>query len=188
VSWTDIETWINANLPKLHATLLPPSSTEDIRAAEQAIGHPLPTDLAAWWRQFGGIGEKTLLWDLIPGYWQPQGLTSALDDRAMILEVRNELFDSSPEAALREPAGTQNSELWLPAWVPVATNLGGSWLFVDLRGGPLRGCVMAWDNIEGADTEPLYPNVTAMLDHVSRALRGETEHRMVVKDGYFDWE
>ncbi|MGI5499589.1 SMI1/KNR4 family protein [Lentzea sp. CA-135723] len=188
MSWTDIEAWIAGNLPALHATLLPPSSADDIRTAEHSIGHPLPADLAAWWRQFGGIGERTLLWDLIPGYWQPLGLAGALADRAMTMEVRNDLFDSSPEAALQHPAGTQNTELWLPAWVPVATNLGGSYLFADLRGGPLHGCVMAWDNVEGADTEPLYPTVSAMLDHAARALRGETERRVVVKDGYFEWE
>ncbi|WP_394619303.1 SMI1/KNR4 family protein [Lentzea sp. JNUCC 0626] len=188
MSWTEIERWIAGTLPNLHTTLLPPSSTEDLQAAERTLGRALPADLAAWWRQFGGIGEKTLLWDLIPGYWQPQGLATALEDRAMIMEVRNDLFDSSPEEASRAPAGTRNGELWLPAWIPVATNLGGSHLFADLRDGPLHGCVMAWDNVEGADTNPLYPNVTAMLDHAARALRGETEHRVVVQDDYFEWK
>ncbi|MFD9697770.1 SMI1/KNR4 family protein [Lentzea sp. NPDC059081] len=188
MSWTDVESWIREHLPALHATLLPPSATQDITAAGRTIGHPLPADLAAWWRVFGGIGEKTLLWDLVPGYWQPEGLAEALRDREMIMEVRNDLFDSSPEAALREPAGTPNGELWLPAWVPVATNLGGSHLFVDLRDGPLHGCVMAWDNVEGADGGPLYADVTALLDFTSRALWGHTEHRVVVKDDYFEWE
>ena len=170
MSWSQIESWVAANRPGLHATLLPPSSTEDVTAAERAIGHELPADLAAWWREFGGIGEKTLLWDLIPGHWQPQGLASALADRALVMEVRNGLFDASPEPALHLPAGTPETELWLPAWIPVATNLGGSHLFADLRDGPLHGCVMAWDNVEGADTEPLYRDVTAMLDRAARAL------------------
>ncbi|HEX7306984.1 SMI1/KNR4 family protein [Lentzea sp.] len=188
MSWIDVERWAGENLPKLHATLLPPSSAQDIAAAESAIGHRFPADLAAWWREFGGIGEKTLLWDLIPGCWQPQGLAQALEDRAMVMEVRNDLFDSSPEAALREPAGTPNTELWLPAWLPVATDLGGGHLFVDLRGGPRHGCVIEWNKVEGADGVPVYADVTAMLDHASRALRGHTEHRVVVRDGYFDWQ
>ncbi|SDG66763.1 Cell wall assembly regulator SMI1 [Lentzea fradiae] len=193
-SWTDIESWVSENSPALHAAFLPPPSTSDVTAAEEAIGYALPAGLAAWWRRFGGIGDTGLLWGLVPGYWQPQGLRQALADRAMVMEVRNDLFSASPEeqrdqqeAALRDPAGTPHTEQWLPAWVPVATNLGGSHLFADLRDGPRHGCVMAWDNVEGADTDPVYPDVTAMLDHAARALHGGTDLRPVLDGGHLHW-
>lgn len=87
MSWTAIDAWVAENSPTLRAAFRPPSSARDLAAAEEAIGYPLLADLAAWWRRFGGIGDASLLWTLVPERWQPQGLRDALADREMIMEV-----------------------------------------------------------------------------------------------------
>lgn len=46
---------------------------------------------------------------------------------------------------------------------------------------------MEWDHVEGADTGPVYPHVTAMLGHAARALRGETDLSLVFDGDYFHW-
>ena len=74
---------------------------------------------------------------------------------------------------LAEPAGSLIGDLWLPLFVPIAVTASGSHLFVDLREGPLRGCVMPFDNVEGADEEPLWENVAAMLDATVEWLEGD---------------
>jgi cell wall assembly regulator SMI1 len=195
VSWTDIETWIGENSPALHAALLPPSSAVDIADAEETIGYALPAELVGWWRQFGGVGETYTRWPLVPPMWQPHGLDNALLLRTLMTQAISGIaFRTLGEekdyeaAALREPAGTSCVDIWLPAWLPVAADGSGHELFVDLRGGPRHGCVMEWDKYSGADSEPLWPGVTAMLDDALSALRGETGHRLVFERNDFHWE
>ncbi|MGW6442550.1 SMI1/KNR4 family protein [Lentzea sp. NPDC055074] len=195
MSWTDIEDWIGEKVPALHAALLPPSSAVDVADAEESLGYVLPADVSAWWRRFGGIGETYTHWPLVPTMWQPHGLATALRLRTlMTAAISGIAFATLGEekdyeaAALREPAGTPCVDIWLPAWLPVASDGSGWELFVDLRGGPSHGCVMEWDKYSGADSGPLWTDVTAMFDDAARALRGETKHRIVFERNDFHWE
>lgn len=195
MSWTDIESWIGEHAPALHAALLPPSSATDVADAEESIGYALPPDVSAWWRRFGGVGVTYSRWPLIPTSWQPHGLDRALHLRTLMMAAISGIaFATLGEekdyeaAALREPAGTPCVDLWLPAWLPVAADGSGYELFVDLRGGPHSGCVMEWGKYSGADGDPLWPSVTAMFAEASRALRGETGHRVVLAHNDFHWE
>ncbi|MDX3659320.1 SMI1/KNR4 family protein [Streptomyces sp. ID05-26A] len=194
MSWTDIEGWIGENAPALHAALLPPSSAVDITDAEESIGYALPDDVSAWWRRFGGIGETYTHWPLVPTMWQPHGLTTALRLRTLMSEAISGIaFTTLGEekdyeaVALREPAGTPCVDIWLPAWLPVAADGSGWELFVDLRAGSRHGCVMEWDKYSGADSDPLWPSVSAMFDDAARSLRGETGHRVVFERNDFYW-
>ncbi|WP_439657987.1 SMI1/KNR4 family protein [Lentzea sp. HUAS TT2] len=195
MSWTDIERWTADRAPTLYAALLPPSTAADVADAEEEIGYALPADLTAWWRQFGGIGETYSQWPLIPELWQPHGLDRSLHVRTLMTEAISGIAFSTlgeekdyEKAALREPAGTPCVDIWLPAWLPVAADGSGHELFADLRGGPRHGCVMEWDKYSGADSEPLWPNVTAMLDDTLRALRGESARRLVFEHNTFHWD
>ncbi|SDP87498.1 SMI1/KNR4 family protein [Lentzea jiangxiensis] len=195
MSWTEIERWIGEKAPALDAALLPPSTAIDIADAEETIGYALPDDVIAWWRRFGGIGETYHHWPLVPDIWQPHGLDRALHFRTLMMQAISGIAfatigeEKDYEAvALREPAGTPCVDIWLPAWLPVAADGSGHELFVDLRGGPLHGCVMEWGKYSGADGEAVWPGVTAMLDDTLKALRGETAHRLVFERGNFHWE
>ncbi|MFS8099089.1 SMI1/KNR4 family protein [Lentzea alba] len=188
MSWTGIEAWARTHAPKL--PLLPPSSPADIAAAEDVLGLTLPADLAAWWRQFGGIDDKYTRWELIAPSWHPYSLREALDDRTRMMDAIRGIASSSPdeEAASGEPAGSPCSDWWLPGWLPIASDGCGWLLFVDLRGGPLHGCVMEWDKYGGAENEPLWPNVTEMFAFALRALEsGDGERRVALDDGLY-WE
>lgn len=191
MSWTGIESWARTNAPGL--PFQPPSSAADIAAAEEVLGLTLPPSLATWWQQFGGTGDKYTRWELIPDSWQPHSLREALHFRTLMIDAIRGIAFSSPEEerayeaeALREPAGTPCTELWLPAWLPIAADGCGWELFVDLRGGPSHGCVMEWDKYGGAESEPLWTDVTAMFEFALRALEGgDDEHRVVLDDGLF---
>ncbi|MFI6102248.1 SMI1/KNR4 family protein [Lentzea sp. NPDC051213] len=195
MSWTGIEAWARTNLPEL--VFLPPSSAADIAAAEETLGRALPGDLAAWWRQYGGVGDEYTRWEFVPPSWQPHSLREALHFRTLMIDAIRGIAFSSPDeeaayeaTALAEPAGTPCSDLWLPAWLPIAADGCGWELFVDLRGGPAHGCVMEWDKYGGAEGEPLWPNVTEMFDHALRALDsgGDNEHKLVFEHDSFYWE
>ncbi|HEX8866638.1 MAG TPA: SMI1/KNR4 family protein [Lentzea sp.] len=194
--WTAIESWVRATSPTLHAALRPPATDSDIAAAEEVLGLLLPAELVAWWQQFGGIAQTYRRWPLIPPHWQPLGLDGALRLRKVMIDAISGIHFSTrgeekdfEAAALREPAGTPCTELWLPAWLPVATDGLGYWLFVDLRGGEQHACVVEWDKYSGADRSPVWPSVTAMLDETVRALSGDhDQYRLVFEHNDFFWE
>lgn len=194
MSWTRIDNWFRTNAPAVHATFQPPASGADIAAAEEIIGTPLPADVAAWWRAFGGQSAFTAI---VPPWWRPHSISSALSTRDMMIEVTWSVFfpppaedegDEYEAIEMARPAGTPHSEIWLPAWVPIAASGGGDELFVDLRGGPAHGCVMEWTKSGGASQEPFWPSISAMFDDVVRALEGnDGEHQPVVDEDGFNW-
>lgn len=179
MSWPRADAWLRSHAPQLHAEFLPPATAADLTAAEGTIGAPLPADLAEWWTACGGL-ELVNYAPLIPEVHSPLGVGRALEVREMMVEIRREVavdlgiadVDGHEARKLAEPAGSRIGDLWLPLFVPVAVSASGSYLFVDLREGPLHGCVTAFDNVEGADEEPRWANVAAMLGAVVEWLEG----------------
>lgn len=74
--------------------------------------------------------------------------------REVAVDPRIEDVDGHEARKRAEPAGSLIGDLWLPLFVPIAVTASGSYPFVDLREGPVHGCVMPFDNVEGADEEP----------------------------------
>ncbi|MEU3648597.1 SMI1/KNR4 family protein [Lentzea sp. NPDC034063] len=177
MNWSRVDAWLRSHMPELHAKFLPPATATDVAAAEEAIGVPLPADLAAWWMACGGLTNVDYT-PIIPKFHSPVGVGQSLEVRETMMEIRREVaidpdVDGYEARKLAEPAGSPIGDLWLPLFVPIAVNASGSYLFVDLREGPLRGCVMPFDNVEGADEEPLWKNVAAMLDATVEWLEGD---------------
>jgi hypothetical protein len=90
-----------------------------------------------------------------------------------------------------QPAGTAYDEpVWVRAWLPISTTGGGGGLLVDLRDGPLRGCVMEFDKYFGP-SGPLWSSVAAMLAAVADALETgapvQGQHAVII-DNTLDWE
>ena len=71
MGWNEIASLVREQAPVLHAALLPPV---DVRIAG------LPSDLAAWWKVFGGVDRAALGDDspLIPLHWHPLDTESAV--------------------------------------------------------------------------------------------------------------
>lgn len=82
---------------------------------------------------------------------------------------------------------------WLPEWIPIAADCFGEEdvLFVDLREGPAHGSVVTYERGHGPCAGPEWTSVTAMLEHVLRMLRNNTDpvYRLLVfDDGHIDWD
>ncbi|MDX3658066.1 SMI1/KNR4 family protein [Streptomyces sp. ID05-26A] len=180
MNWSRAGVRLRSLAPELHAKFLPPATAADLAAAEEVIGTPLPADLAKWWAACGGL-ENVDYAPVIPKYYSPLGVGQALEVREMMMEVRRQVaddlgvedVDGHEARALGEPAGTLIGDLWLPLFVPVAVSASGSYLFADLREGARRGCVTLFDNVEGADEEPCWESVAAMLDATAEWLEGD---------------
>ncbi|MFD4644508.1 SMI1/KNR4 family protein [Lentzea sp. NPDC058436] len=180
MSWSRADAWLRSNAPALHAKFQPPATAAELAAAQEVVGAPLPAGLAAWWKECGGLksGDYT---PLVPEFYSPLGVAQALEVREMMMEIRRDVavapeivdVDAHEARKLAESAGSPIGDLWLPLFVPVAVDASGTYLFADLREGPLHGCVMQFDEVEGADEEPLWANVDAMLDAVVEWLEGD---------------
>jgi cell wall assembly regulator SMI1 len=191
-AWDRIATWLADNARATAACLNPPASGAAIGAAERQLGRSLPADLVRWWRRVNGaqvlIGRASLL----PPFYLP----CSVDHMLREWRVRREVYHHDPDdpiahAALSSPAGSRTL-LFPPAFVPIAIDGAGGNLVVDLRSGPLYGCVLGFDAESGSDG-PWWANVAAMLDDVADALERGTSSRfldyvaVVREDGTLDW-
>lgn len=84
-----------------------------------------------------------------------------------------ERWQTWQERCRRDPAAAlypgEASVLWIPEWLPIAGDGAGGGLFVDLRSGPHRGCVVRF-NDTGHEATPEWTDSEAMLTHVANAL------------------
>ncbi|MFI0446907.1 SMI1/KNR4 family protein [Actinomadura sp. 6N118] len=186
-SWDRIVVWLRRHAPASAAELGPPATDDDLAIVEALLGRTPPADLRAWWRRSCGTsGSHRLL--LMPRY-TPYTIDEAVDSREVMLEVAS-AFSNDDTSLIAEPAGSPCT-LWLPVWLPIADDGGGSYLFADLRQGPLHGCIMKWDKYEGAVGKPLWQGIAEMLAGIADAL----EHGMDVQgdrpevcdDDTLDW-
>jgi cell wall assembly regulator SMI1 len=193
-AWDRIVTWLADNAPATAACINPPASGAAIGAAERQLGRSLPADLVRWWHR--GNGAQVLIGraSLLPPFYLPCSVDHMLSQRRMWQEVYRHLnIDEAIayDAALSAPAGSMALQ-FLPAFVPIAIDGAGGNLVVDLRSGPLYGCVLGFDAESGSDG-PWWANVAAMLDDVADALERGTPSRfldyvaVVREDGTLDW-
>ncbi|MGC3861231.1 SMI1/KNR4 family protein [Micromonospora chersina] len=186
-----IDTWLQQHAPRARATLRPPASEADLSAAQEEIGQPLPPDLRAWWSYADGSHSGLEVdggWLIPPGF-VPYPIAEALQSRRLWMEVARKVapldkWDDFVNLENNRPAGTV-CETWLPAWLPVATNHGGGNLFVDLRGGPQKGCVMEFYRDTGALAQLPWADVADMLDDIADRL--EDDEAEVDDLGRIDW-
>ncbi len=186
-SWHRIVAWLHHNAPTSAAHIGPPATASEIAVVEALLNRPLPADLLAWWRHSCGVTDF-LKGQLLPHY-TPFTVDQAVERREGLLDIDS--FDDAETIALvAEPAGSECT-FWLPVWLPLAHNGGGDYLLVDLRSGPLHGCIMKWDKYEAAISEPRWPNTATMLAEIAYALDHGTDingdQPEANDDGTLDW-
>jgi cell wall assembly regulator SMI1 len=161
--------WLRKHAPATAATVNPPASPDALDAAEREVGAAFPEDVRRWYALADGM-QWTSPWKgtLIPAFFRPYPLAQALDIRRMMLDVAAQFPLDEP---VSEVAG-DSSEIWQPLFLPIAADTGSVTLFVDLRDGELRGCVMEFDKVHAGEAPPNWDSVSAMLADVADALSG----------------
>jgi cell wall assembly regulator SMI1 len=196
-SWQAISAWCAEHVTDLHTAFGGPAAEADIRRAGDEVGAALPDDLVEWWRLVDGtLPEADTVGSLLPPYHNPMSIMDALESRQSWLAQWGNasdlaLADGRPDPALAA-AGTPCYLGWLPVWLPIARDESGNELFVDLRLGPLHGCVMEFDEVDCASQPPGWPTVRAMLADVANALTtgiaiGVDRLQPQLADGRLEW-
>ncbi|HEY8373048.1 MAG TPA: SMI1/KNR4 family protein [Pseudonocardiaceae bacterium] len=184
--WTRLRNWLARYAPVTHEVLRDGATESDLQVLEQEIGVELPPDLREWWMACDGAQEGEFA-EVLPPFYTPYSVVGALEAWRGHRKVWLDSW-SAPQAA-PEAGGPANS--YHPAWVPLAFDGVGNDLVVDLRPGPLRGCVLEWDHEACRVEGPQWPGVAAMLEAVVYAVTTGTQlgHSLptVTPDGRLDW-
>jgi cell wall assembly regulator SMI1 len=162
-SWTCIVDWLTRSAPATAAQLAPPPSAEEIAQAAKVIGRELPDDLVRWWQATGFSPES--VHPLLPWLHVPLTIPDALEVRRFWLDVHVRIGEAIVSGEAGEPSHTFQS-----AFLPIAADGSGQYLFVDLRDGLLRGCIGQWDHEHSFDDTIRWASVTDMLDDIAGAL------------------
>ncbi|MFB9904676.1 SMI1/KNR4 family protein [Allokutzneria oryzae] len=157
-SWNRITRTLAEHAPATAKELLPPAAEADVRAVEDVLGQRLPVELFEWWTSCGGGLHPVLPHGYIP--YRPIGSASAWREWTR----RHGDGPQKGSAAGLPGAG------WHSRFVPIATDGGGYDLAVDLRPGPLHGCLFAFSHQWGVAYPPEWSSLTAMLGGVADAL------------------
>lgn len=158
--WNRILAWLAEHAPTTRAVLRPGS--------DAPLPAEVPAELREWWRVYGGTAAPSFA-EILPPFYTPVGA-----DRALKLRERNRPYFSAEPSA---EAGTPTAGFH-PDWLPIAFDGTGDVLAVDLRPGPLRGCVVEWDRQRRKMVKPEWIGVVEMFDQVATALetRGRLGH------------
>jgi len=168
--WLTITDFLGRHCPDVVAQIRPPATSDLLRRAEEAVGVPLPTDLSQWWQLADGMDGHS---GLIPQGHTPLSVEAALRSRMTWMTVTADSTHYAPddyERSVSALAGTPCDFMWLPQWLPIAADGGGTDLFVDLRPGPAHGSVGEYYSDAWAFAGPTWDSVTAMLTDVGDAM------------------
>lgn len=179
-AWHRIEDWLSQYAPRFRAALNPPATAAEVDTVADSLGIELPADLRMWWGLSNGVRHIAGRpgGHLIPDSSDPYPASAAIRDWRMHLEVQQKLYPPSMREEMERFVAAQNSQpagtllpewYWLPRWLPIAGDGMGGGLFMDLREGPLHGCLVEFSR-EHRGTTPRWESVTQLWVDVADLL------------------
>ncbi len=184
--WSDIVRWLDEHAPATAASLRVPDPALDLAGLVGEFALTLPADLVAWWRCCDGTDEDVLA-DVLPPFYTPYGARRSIE----VWRCHRRSWPGVEGRNCSRRAGAEATGFH-PAWVPIAGDGFADELVVDLRPGPLSGCVLEWEQETSQIARPEWADVSAMLTDVRRALVDGTpaghSHPTVTQDGRLDWQ
>jgi cell wall assembly regulator SMI1 len=132
-----------------------------------------PDDLKDFFRYVGATSIAPSGCYILPTHssYAPLGVAGMVRGWRMMMDIWGE---RPGEVAPAGPLAGTTGANWHEDWIPIGDNSGGDYLFVDLREGPARGCVMEFTKAGACFADPLWPSVTAMLTEIADALEHTT--------------
>jgi uncharacterized protein (TIGR02996 family) len=151
-TWVRIHSWLKMHCPVVLASLGPPATDEQFRAAEQAMGVELPEEVKDCYRIHDGqrviptpVGYASHL-RCIPAFLYGEDWPGLAD---MVERWRGmkELLDGGTFAKIKgQPRGPIRSDWWHPKWLPLTEDHSGHMRCLDLapKGRGRVGQVIYW--------------------------------------------
>jgi cell wall assembly regulator SMI1 len=196
-SWSYIVTWCEAHAPVTAGAFRPGADEAALTAAQEHTGREWPAQLLAWLRLADGV-DQSFDSVILPAGFAPLGVEHIVESWEMMTTIAADVYPGEEvDAAEREQAGSRSSA-FLRSWLPVASDFGGDWLFIDLRGGDRTGCVGHFWKAEGfVAPAPRWNDLAGMLENLANTLRNgrwvdadrpEYDLVRVIEDGALRWK
>lgn len=178
--------------PLTRAEVRPAAPSTDRLRTE--LGLTPTAELDEWFSLHDGAGDE---WHarLLPINFL-LSVAKAIKRTKTTREIFSQFTDHRDEAveAEQSDAGTV-AGTWLLQYVYVGDDTCGGGLFVDIRSGPLQGCVREWDKTEwdyDYGHGPVAANLAALITMVSASVRtgapiAQMPYRAVTQDGRLEW-
>ena len=198
-NWLDIARWLQENAPETAASLRSPADLAAFAAAEE--GFPdVPVQLQETYALFDGTErtpagylypmfrplsarEAISEWRMLTGIWREAAREEEREIRQRLRDPQYLNLMKAGGGSVPEPdnpydplrlgkqaAGTP-SHVFLPAFIPIAENMSGDYLFVDTRQGTAHGSIRQYWK-EEADCGPtLWDSPAGLFQDLGRSLR-----------------
>jgi cell wall assembly regulator SMI1 len=196
--WREMLSWLEEHAPASAALVnTPGAAPAEIASAEAGTGLEWTDELRTWFTLQGGTSPAST-YELLDGY-EIVDLATSLTVRAMALEVQARVDQERDQDEL-DDEGQEPAEAGTGCWgfdsafVVIGDSHTLSLLVVDLRPGPLRGCVLEHQWEDGGATRPDlgWPCIAAKLwDLLCAAREGRAARDgavpVITPDGRLDW-
>jgi cell wall assembly regulator SMI1 len=168
-AWLRLVDELATRAPGTRVALRPPAPGVDVVA--ERLGVELTGEVRDWFGLHGGAAP------FFDGQVLPfNTVLSLLDAVEATLLTRSIWWRHDQHvdraAAERQPAGT-TAHTWLANYVYIGQDGTGGGIFVDLRPGPLQGCVRFWDKVEADLGQLAATSITDLLAAVHSAISAE---------------
>ena len=198
--WHEVMVWLTANAPvTADALRVPGTPRADVDAAAAGSGLDWPEELRVWFTLHDGGGDELALGGQLFPMFVLDRLVEALHNRQGAVALGRELMATVGPGLIGDDGQSsagQDVAMFLPEFVPIATDPGYGHLVVDLRPGPMRGGVTTFtydsgtayggDGAEGFT----WPNLTSLVSDLRDALVEGTSFRQTtaeVAEGELFW-
>ncbi len=155
--WTRLETFFQKNAPQIYGSLAPGATEAEIADVEERCGFSFPPDVRQSYVRHDGQADEGYCF--IPGYFRLLWVSETFQEWEEGYDFfNNDDPNAAPDPRVKRVFGD-------PAWVAIATDIGGNAICLDfdpLPGGTV-GQVISWDH-EGSFRECLAPSFRAWLE------------------------
>jgi cell wall assembly regulator SMI1 len=188
-AWSAFRAALSACAPVSLEFVVAPA--DDQFALRRELGLAYPEVAQTWFSLHDGAGFDFRGGMILPGNLalsQQRAIEDTKMSRAIWADIDpGQTEDTSGHLHIAgEVVGT-----WLPDYLMVGTDGCGGGYFLDLRPGPLHGCVRSWDNVDSDRSELVAPNLAALIESLAASLAtgaNFTYWKPAFADGWLDWE
>ncbi|MEP6519247.1 SMI1/KNR4 family protein [Microcoleus vaginatus] len=134
--WNRIDSWLAANAPEILNNLQPGATHEAIKAAEQFLEIEFTEDVKSSYRIHNGQLEER--YSVMP-YWQflcLEGMIGEWNSWKELLDTADFKEEDGNDYGCASDGLIRTELWWNPKWIPIASNLSGDSLCLDLDPAP----------------------------------------------------
>ncbi|MFF4234203.1 SMI1/KNR4 family protein [Streptomyces sp. NPDC001820] len=194
-AWEQIERWLQSNAPASYDSLPGPATSDEIRAAQSAVGRQFPEELTESLLRHNGSGEF-----VIPVLHRLDSAGLIADEYLSYRQAERSRREAAVEGNRTRPhqivlLPPDEFYYWNPSWTPLAYDESGNSLFISQANDESLGKIGLHEK-DGGGSLPQHPaleSLTALLEATTQALHGGSIEiwgqwePFVDDEGYLEW-